>query len=181
MPTGAGFPKPKAMRPSTFGLPLSSSRLMSGVLAVLSGSLNAPCKVNWESLPTGTKRSTRIWPLMLLPVRRSHRAEKGRTVGKPGAKTSNCRPAANLQLSLNNSPYDCVSRNPLRSAKRLVLSKNTADILPPEWKSPISGPVKATPTCEFRALISMVCCENPPANFGTRKTGMPGAWGRAVL
>ena len=65
---GAGFPKPRAMRPSTFGLPLSSSRLMSGVLAVLSGSLNAPCKVNWESLPTVTKRSTRIWPLMLLPI-----------------------------------------------------------------------------------------------------------------
>ena len=70
------------------------------------------------------------------------KSEKGRTVGKPGAKTSNCRPAANLQSSLNNSPYDCCSRNPLRSA-RMVGSKNTADILPPDWKSPIMGPVKS--------------------------------------
>ena len=64
---GAGFPKPKPMRPSTFGQPLSSSRMMSGVTAVLSGSLTAPCKVNWESLPTSKKRSTRIWPRMQLP------------------------------------------------------------------------------------------------------------------
>ena len=27
----------------------------------------------------------------------------------------------------------------------------------------------------------MVFCENPPANFGTRKTGLPGAWGRDVV
>jgi acetoacetate decarboxylase len=32
MPMGTGFPKPKAMRPSTFGQPLSSSRLVSGML-----------------------------------------------------------------------------------------------------------------------------------------------------
>ena len=65
---GAGFPKPKAMRPSTFGLALSSSRRMSGVFTVLRGSLNAPCKVYWESLPNFTKRSTRIWPRMQLPA-----------------------------------------------------------------------------------------------------------------
>ena len=176
MPTGAGFPEPKAMRPSRFGLPLSSSRLTSGVLLVVSGSLNAPCKVNRESLPTGTKRSTRIWPLMLLPIGAPSMA-KGRTVGTPGATTSNCRPAANLQRSLNNSPYDCVSRNPLLSEKRLLLSKNTADILPPVWNSPISGPVKATPSCEFRALISMVCWENPPANLRNQKDRIAGRLG----
>ena len=61
----------------------------------LSGSLNAPCKVNWESLPNFRKRSTRTWPLMVLPIGVPS-AVKGRTVGRFGAKTSNCRPAANL-------------------------------------------------------------------------------------
>src|SRR6476619_3781034 len=101
-------------------------------------------------------------PLPVLPE--PPKPEKGRTVGKPGANTSNCRPAANLQLSLNNSPYDCCSRNPLRSATT-VGSKNTADILPPDWKLPILGPLKRTPIIDCRALISMVGLENPPANF----------------
>ena len=104
MPMGAGFPKPRAMRPSKFGRPLSSSRAVWN-LEVPSGSLIAAWRVNWESLPTG-RTSTRIWPLMLLPARpEPPKPEKGRTVGKPGAKTSNYRPAANLQSSLSNSPY----------------------------------------------------------------------------
>src|SRR6476646_5855959 len=105
-------------------------------------------------------------PLPVLPE--PPKPEKGRTVGKPGAKTSNCRPAANLQSSLNNSPYDACSRNPLRSAKT-VLSKNTADSLPPDWKFPIWGPAKRTPNIDCRALISRVEVENPPSNFGTKK------------
>src|SRR5580765_4433131 len=108
-------------------------------------------------------------------------AENVRTVGKSGARISNWRPAANLHLSLNNSPYALVSRKPFRSAKTLVLSKNTADSLPPEWNFPISGPVKSTPTDEFRALIAMVDCVNPPTNSGNRKAGRPGPWTRAVL
>ena len=181
MPMGAGFPKPKAMRPSTFGLPLSSSRLMSGVLDGIERLAYRPLQ---SQLGVAAQLHETLQPDLALDgvtERRDHLAEKGRTVGKSGAKTSNCRPAANLQLSLNNSPYACVSRNPLRSAKTLVLSKNTADILPPERNFPISGPLKRTPISEFRALIAMVCCENPPANFGTRKTGRPGPWGRAVL
>ena len=61
------------------------------------------------------------------------------------------------------------------------MSKNTADILPPDWKFPILGPVKRTPSSDCRALISKVWFENPPANFGTRKNGTPGAWGRSSL
>ncbi len=58
---------------------------------------------------------------------------------------------------------------------------NTADSLPPEWNFPISGPVKSTPTDEFRAFIAMVDCVNPPTNCGNRKAGRPGPWTRAVL
>ena len=56
---------------------------------VLSGSLNAPCKVNWESLPTGTKRSTRIWPRMQLP-----------TAQPPNGKGQNRRQARSEDIEL---------------------------------------------------------------------------------
>ena len=83
---------------------------------VPTGSLNAACKVNWESLPIGMKRSTRAWPRMVLATP-APLTEKGRAVGKTGAQTSNWRPAANLRSLLKELAVRLRQQKPITVCK----------------------------------------------------------------
>ena len=106
---GAGFPKPKAMRPSTFGQPLSSSRLMSGVLAELSGSLNRPLQ---SQLGVAAQLHETLHPDLAPDA-----VTDGRTIGGKGQNRRQAR-SEDIQLQTRGEPPLIVEQLAVRARQQ---------------------------------------------------------------
>ena len=106
---GAGFPTPKATRPSTFGQPLSSSRLMSGVLAELSGSLNRPLQ---SHLGVAAQLQETLHPDLAFDA-----VTDGRTIGGKGQNRRQER-SEDIQLQTRGEPPLIVEQLAVRARQQ---------------------------------------------------------------